>query len=132
MPTLFSKIITGEIPSATLFENDRFFSFLDIRPISRGHALVVPKQEIDYLFDLPDDLLQELLVVARHIARAIEAHVPCERIGLRVAGLEVRHCHLRLVPIRGVGDLNFSLASEADPDDLQALAADIRATLGQG
>jgi histidine triad (HIT) family protein len=126
--TLFSKIINGDIPCAKLYEDDHFFSFLDIRPIKRGHALVVPKLEVDYIFDLPDDLLSRMLVTAKPIARAIEAHVPCERIGLMVAGLEVPHCHLHLVPIRGVGDLNFSLASEAEPDDLQTLAAEIRKT----
>lgn len=129
MPTLFTKIIRGEIPCAKLYEDDRFLSFLDIRPIKAGHALVIPKQEVDYIFDVPDDLLSELLVVAKPIAKAIEAHVPCKRIGLMVAGLEVPHCHLHLVPIDGVGDLNFGLASPADPDELRELASTIRASI---
>jgi len=127
--TLFSKIIAGEIPCAKLYEDDRFFSFLDIRPITQGHALLIPKQEVDYIFDVSDELLSEMLVVAKPIANAIEAHVSCERIGLMVAGLEVPHCHLHLVPIRGVGDLNFSLASQADPAELTELAKKIRAEL---
>ena len=127
--TLFSKIIAGEIPCAKLYEDDRFFSFLDIRPITQGHALLIPKQEVDYIFDVSDELLSEMLVVAKPIANAIEAHVSCERIGLMVAGLEVPHCHLHLVPIRGVGDLNFSLASQADPTELTELAKKIRAEL---
>lgn len=129
MPTLFTKIISGDIPCAKLFENDRFFSFLDIRPMTRGHALLVPKQEVDYVFDVQDDLLQEMLVVAKPIAQAIEKNVSCQRIGLLVAGLEVPHCHIHLVPIQGVGDLNFANASEADPDDLKDLAAKIRADI---
>ena len=127
--TLFSKIIAGDIPCAKLYEDDHFFSFLDIRPIKRGHALVIPKQEIDYIFDVPDELLQQMLVVAKPIAKAIEAHVPCQRIGMMVAGLEVPHCHIHLVPINGVGDLNFSLASQADPAELTELAKKIRAEL---
>ena len=127
--TLFSKIIAGEIPCAKLYEDEHFFSFLDIRPIKRGHALVIPKQEIDYIFDVPDELLQQMLVVAKPIAKAIEAHVPCQRIGMMVAGLEVPHCHIHLIPIDGVGDLNFSLASQADPAELTELAKKIRAEL---
>jgi histidine triad (HIT) family protein len=124
--TLFTKIINGEIPCAKLYEDDRFFAFLDIRPITRGHALVIPKQEIDYIFDVPDDLLGQLLVVAKPIARAIEKVVPCERIGIMVAGLEVPHCHVHLVPMQGIGDLNFAHATPADPGDLTELANRIR------
>ncbi len=129
MPTIFSKIIRGDIPCAKIHEDERFFCFLDIRPIRRGHALLVPKDETDYLFDLSDDLLGAFLPVARPIARAIQAVVPCQRVGLMVAGLEVPHCHLHLVPIDSVGDLDFAKASPADPTDLQALAAAIRAQL---
>lgn len=124
--TLFTKIINGEIPCAKLYEDDRFFAFLDIRPIKRGHALVIPKQEVDYIFDVPDDLLGDLMVVAKPIAKAIEAVVPCERIGIMVAGLEVPHCHVHLIPMTGIGDLNFAHASPADPEELVELAAEIR------
>lgn len=130
MSSLFTKIIAGEIPCAKLYEDDRFFSFLDIRPIRRGHALLVPKREIDYIFDLPADLLRSMLPVAEPIARAIEAQVPCEKVGLMVAGLEVPHCHLHLVPIDSVGDLNFANAREANQRDLQELAGKIRDSLG--
>ncbi|MCC5845345.1 MAG: HIT family protein [Verrucomicrobia bacterium] len=126
MSTIFTKIIRGEIPSAKLFENDRWLAFLDVRPIARGHALLIPKQETDYIFDLEEDLLSDMLPVARPIAKAIEAAVPCQRVGLMVAGLEVPHCHLHLVPIQSVGDLNFANAAPADPQDLQELAAKIR------
>ena len=129
MSTLFTQIIRGDIPCAKLYEDDRYISFLDIRPMRAGHALLVPKPEVDYIFDLPDDLLSDLLTTARPIARAIEAEVPCKRVGLMVAGLEVPHCHLHLVPMDEVGDLNFAHAAPADPEELQALARAIRARL---
>jgi len=131
MSSLFTRIIQGEIPSAKLYEDDRFYAFLDIRPIREGHALLIPKKEIDYIFDLPDDLLGDMLTTARPIARALEQHIPCKKIGLMVAGLEVPHCHLHLVPIDSVGDLNFANAKETDPDALHNLAAKVRKTLGQ-
>ena len=126
MSSIFTRIIRGEIPSATLFEDDDFFAFLDIRPIRAGHALLVPKVETDYLFNLEEKLLSRMLVVAKPIARAIQAVVPCQRIGLMVAGLEVPHCHLHLVPMDGIGDLNFAHARPADAAELQTLAAAIR------
>lgn len=129
MPTIFTKIIQGEIPCAKLYEDDRFFSFLDIRPISPGHALLIPKDETDYIFDLPDDLLADLLKTARPIAKALEQHVPCKKVGLMVAGLEVPHCHLHMVPINDVGDLNFAHARPETPEALQELAAKVRQTL---
>jgi len=90
---------------------------------------VIPKPEVDYIFDLPDDLMNDLLKVSKPIAKAIEAEIPCKRIGLMVAGLEVPHCHLHLVPIDDVGDLNFAKASAAEPADLHSLAVKIRARL---
>ncbi len=126
MSTIFTKIIHGEIPCAKLYEDERYLSFLDIRPIRAGHALIIPKPEVDYIFDLPEDLMNDLLKTAKPIANAIEAEVPCKRIGLMVAGLEVPHCHLHMVPIDDVGDLNFAHASPAEPDDLHSLAARIR------
>ena len=131
MSTIFTKIIQGEIPCAKLYEDDRFLAFLDIRPIRLGHALLIPKQEHNYIFDLPEDLLSDMLPIARPIAKAIEKHVACKRIGLMVAGLEVPHCHLHLVPIDDVGDLNFAKATPASPENLQALAAKVRAELSQ-
>ena len=129
--TIFSKILRGEIPCHKLYEDDLFYAFLDVRPITEGHALLIPKQEIDYIFDLPDELLQKMLLTARPIAKAIEKNIPCQKVGLMVAGLEVRHCHLHLVPINDVGDLNFSNARPADFSDLEMLAAKIRNTISQ-
>ncbi|MFT5121396.1 MAG: histidine triad (HIT) family protein [Kiritimatiellia bacterium] len=127
--TLFTRIINGEIPCHKLYEDEHYFSFLDIRPMKPGHALVIPKVENDYIFDLDDDILAGLLVVARPIARAIEQCVDCSRIGLMVAGLEVPHTHVHLVPISSVGDLNFAHATETPPEELVALAAKIRGVL---
>ena len=106
--TLFSKIVSGEIPSYKIAENDRFFAFLDIFPLRHGHTLVVPKLEVDRFFDVPDDYLAGILLFARPIARAIEQSFDCDRCGLAVIGLEVPHAHLHLVPINRADDLNFT------------------------
>lgn len=106
--TIFSRIISGDIPSYAIAENDRFFAFLDIFPLVEGHVLVVPKLEVDKFFDVPDDYLSEMLLFAKPIARAIERTFPCNRCGLSVVGLEVPHAHLHLVPINGADDLNFT------------------------
>lgn len=129
MSTIFTKIIQGQIPCHKLAENDDFLSFLDVRPIVRGHALVIPKREIDYVFDLDDDLLGRIFVFARPVARALEQVVSCKRIGLMVAGLEVPHAHVHLVPIQDVKDLNFANASAADPEDLAPIAEAVRERL---
>jgi histidine triad (HIT) family protein len=129
MPSIFTRILNGEIPCAKLYEDEFFFAFLDIRPIRPGHTLLVPKPEVDYIFDLPDDLLNRMLTTAKPIAKAIETVVPCARIGLMVAGLEVPHCHLHLVPMDAIGDLNFANASPAEPAELRDLAEKIRALL---
>jgi len=128
--TIFSKILRGEIPCHRLAEDERFLAFLDVRPICHGHALVIPKQEVDYLFDMDDALLGGILLFARPVAKAIEKVVPCERIGLMVAGLEVRHAHIHLVPIRTMGDLSFAHARPADGSVLSELAQKIRAAIG--
>lgn len=106
--TLFSKIISGEIPAYKIAENDQFFAFLDIFPLREGHTLIVPKTEVDKLFDVPDTYLANLLLFAKPIARAIEAAFDCNRCGLAVIGLEVPHAHLHLVPIDQADDLNFT------------------------
>jgi histidine triad (HIT) family protein len=106
--TIFSKIIAGEIPSYKIAENEHFFAFLDIFPLRPGHVLVVPKKEIDNLFDLPDDFLGEMLVFARPIAKAIEKAFRCNRCGISVIGLEVPHAHMHLVPVNSSNDLNFT------------------------
>ena len=106
--TIFSKIIAGEIPSYKIAENEKFYAFLDIFPLVKGHVLVVPKIEIDNLFDMPGDYLGEYLVFAQPIAKAIERSFPCNRCGISVVGLEVPHAHIHLIPINSADDLNFN------------------------
>ncbi|MCA9394270.1 MAG: HIT family protein [Candidatus Omnitrophica bacterium] len=125
MSTLFTKIVNGEIPCHKILEDDRYLAFLDIRPINPGHTLVIPKQETDYIFDLEDDLLKGAIVFAKRVAAMIEKVVTCERIGIMVAGLEVPHAHIHLIPINAVSDLNFAKAKESDPQELATLAARI-------
>ena len=107
MATLFTKIINGEIPSYKIAEDENFYAFLDIFPLAKGHTLVVPKKEVDYLFDLDGKTLGGLHIFAKKIAKAIEKAIPCKRIGTTVIGLEVPHAHLHLIPINGITDMNF-------------------------
>ena len=106
--TIFSKIIAGEIPSYKIAENESFFAFLDIFPLAKGHVLVVPKTETDQFFDLSQQYLQQILLFAQPIAKAIEQAFPCNRCGISVIGLEVPHAHMHLVPINSADDLNFT------------------------
>ncbi|HNP23588.1 MAG TPA: HIT family protein [Panacibacter sp.] len=106
--TIFSKIIAGEIPSYKIAENEKFFAFLDIFPMAKGHVLVIPKIEVDKLFDLPAEYLAAMLLFAKPIAKAIEKVFPCDRCGIEVIGLEVPHAHMHLVPIKSADDLNFT------------------------
>jgi len=108
MSSIFTKIINGEIPCHKIAEDDNFISFLDISPLKKGHALVIPKVEIDYIFDNEDDTLAQLMVFAKKVAQAIEKEVECKRIGLVVVGLEVPHTHMHLVPMDQESDLSFS------------------------
>lgn len=120
--TIFSKIIAGEIPSYKIAEDGLFYAFLDIFPLVKGHTLVVPKMEIDNLFDLPGDVLHEMLVFARPIAKAIERSFPCNRCGISVIGLEVPHAHIHLAPINSADDLNFSRPKlKMGPDELKGV-----------
>ena len=105
--TIFSKIIAGEISSYKISENEKFFAFLDIFPLKEGHTLVVPKTEVDNMFDLPEEYLSEMLVFAKPIAKAIEKSFDCNRCGIEVIGLEVPHAHMHLIPINSANDLNF-------------------------
>ncbi|MBD0351322.1 MAG: HIT family protein [Flavisolibacter sp.] len=105
--TIFSKIIRGEIPGYKIAENEKFFAFLDVFPLREGHTLVVPKIEVDNMFDLPEDYLSDLLVFAKPIAKAIEKAFRCNRCGISVIGLEVPHAHVHLIPINSANDLNF-------------------------
>lgn len=108
MATIFSKIVSGDIPCHKVAEDEHFLAFLDIMPLTRGHVLVIPKNEVDYLFDMEDDILGELLIFAKKVARKMKIVLPCRRIGLTVIGLEVPHAHIHLIPINGVSDMDFS------------------------
>jgi len=108
MASVFSKIVNGEIPSYKICENDKFYSFLDINPMSEGHVLVIPKQEVDYLFDLEDNTLAEMVIYAKKVAQAIKRAIPCERVGMMVVGMEVPHAHIHLIPINKESDMNLS------------------------
>lgn len=123
MASIFTKIVNGEIPSYKIAENDRFYAFLDINPIAKGHTLVIPKCEVDYIFDLADDELADMMVFAKHVAVAVKKAIPCVKVGVAVIGLEVRHAHIHLVPMQKEGDLNFKnpklSLSDAEFRDIQ-------------
>ena len=129
MPTLFTRIVSGEIPCHKICEDDRFLAFLDIRPINPGHTLVIPKKEIDYFFDLDDAMMGGIMVYAKKVATAIKKTVECRRVGVMVAGIEVPHAHVHLVPIQSVGDLNFAKAKPTDNQELAKMAEKIRKNL---
>lgn len=127
MPSIFSRIVAGEISCHKIAEDDRFLAFLDIQPLAKGHTLVIPKMEVDRYFDLPDDLLRDINVFARDVALQIERAIPCERVGVAVIGLEVPHAHVHLIPLNGVADINFERPKlQVTQDDLAATAAHIR------
>lgn len=129
MATLFTRIIKGEIPSVKILEDERYFAFLDIRPINPGHTLIVPKLEVDELFEAPADLLAGILPFAQKVAKAVKQSVPCRRIGVIVAGFEVPHAHLHLIPIQEEGELTFSRARPASMEELAAIGETIRGNL---
>ena len=108
MATVFTKIVEGEIPSYKIYENEKFCAFLDINPLAKGHTLVIPKQEIDYLFDIDDATLSEMILLSKKIAKAIQKFISCKRVGMMVVGLEVPHAHIHLIPIQKEGDMNLS------------------------
>lgn len=108
MATIFSKIVAGEIPSYKVAEDDKFYAFLDINPLVKGHTLVVPKKEVDYIYDLSDEELAAMHVFAKHVALAIQKAFPCRKVGEAVIGLEVPHAHIHLIPIQNESDMRFS------------------------
>jgi len=127
MPSIFTRIISGEIPSYKIYEDESYFAFLDISPLSKGHALVVPKIEIDYIFELDDNNYLGLMKVSKHIALAIQAAVPCKRVGIAVVGLEVPHAHVHLIPLHS-GAINFSDTKLSVPkEEMEQIAEKIRA-----
>lgn len=127
MPSIFTRIVNGEIPCYKIAESDRFLSFLDINPLAKGHALVIPKKETDYLFDMDDEAYSQLFIFAKKVALAIEQVVPCQRIGIAVLGLEVPHAHIHLVPINTVYDIDFKKPKlQFTPEEFLELMEKIR------
>lgn len=127
MATIFTKIVNGEIPAYKIAETEDYLAFLDVRPLKHGHTLVIPKQEIDYIFDVEDDLLGGMMIFAKKVAKAIKATVPCKRIGVAVIGLEVPHAHIHLVPIDVLSDITFGHGTlSVTPAEQAALAEAIR------
>jgi histidine triad (HIT) family protein len=127
MASIFTKIINGEIPAYKLAETENCIAFLDVFPLSKGHTLVVPKKEIDYIFDLDDALLSELNIFSKKVAKAIEKAIKCKRIGTAVIGLEVPHAHLHLVPINSVEDINFSRPKlKLSSEEMELIASEIK------
>jgi len=128
MASIFTKIINGEIPAYKVAEDDRFLAFLDINPLSKGHTLVVPKQETDYLFDLDEDLYADLQRFAHKVAKAIKPAMNCRRVGVAVIGFEVPHAHVHLIPINGMSDMNFSLPKlKLTKEEFEEVTAKIKA-----
>jgi len=127
--TIFSKIINGEILCYKIAEDENYFAFLDIRPLHAGHTLVIPKNEVDYIFDMEDEALKNMIVFAKKIAIAIKKAVPCERIGMTVIGLEVPHAHIHLSPINSVNDMDFRNAKTLSKEEMENIAARIKANL---
>lgn len=129
--TIFSKIIQGQIPSYKIAENEKFFAFLDIFPLQKGHTLIVPKVEVDKIFDVPDAYLNELMQFAKPIAKAIEASFDCNRVSMVTVGLEVPHAHLHLIPINKADDINFANAKmQLTPDEFKEIQTRIIANMG--
>lgn len=130
MASIFSRIVKGEIPCYKVAESDSCFAFLDINPLSKGHTLVIPKKEIDYIFDVEDELYTDLMVFAKRVAKAVEKVVPCERMGVTVIGLEVPHAHVHLIPINALNDMNFAKPKlQFSQEEFAELAASIAAAL---
>lgn len=127
MASIFSKIVAGEIPCYKILEDDKHLAFLDVFPLVKGHVLVIPKQEVDYYFDLDDDAITALNLFAKKVALALKKAVPCLRVGVAVVGLEVPHVHIHLVPLNQMGDINFSNPKQKfSSEEMEAIAANIR------
>mgnify|MGYP001124644557 FL=1 len=130
MSSIFSKIVSGEIPSFKIMEDEHHLAFLDVFPLAKGHVLVIPKQEVDSIFDLSDQAYANLWLFAKTTAKALEIAIPCKRVGIAVIGLEVPHAHIHLLPLQSVEDINFSKPKlTVSTDEMQAIAAKIRVHL---
>lgn len=126
MATIFSKIVRGEIPSYKIAEDEKFYAFLDINPIQKGHTLVIPKIETDYIFDLDDETLGGMMIFAKKVALGIKAKIPCKKVAVIVLGLEVPHAHIHLIPINSEGDINFSKKLQLSPEEFIQIQQSIR------
>ncbi len=130
MSSVFSRIVAGEIPCYKIAENEKFLAFLDVSPLVKGHTLVIPKEEIDYLFDMDDTLLSEMIVFSKKVANAIKISIPCIKVGVSVIGLEVPHAHIHLIPMNSVSEMNFSKSKlSLSSDEMISIAAIIKAKL---
>lgn len=127
MMSIFTKIVNGEIPSYKIAEDDNYFAFLDINPNAKGHTLVIPKMEVDKLFDLDQSMYNGLMEFAYRVAKAIEKAVPCKRVGMSVVGLEVPHVHVHLIPINSMADMQFIKKEKLEPSEFEAIASKISA-----
>ena len=132
MSTIFTRIVKGEIPSYKVAESEDFYAFLDINPLAKGHTLVIPKKEVDYIFDVEDELYKELFLFAKKAGKAIERVIPCKRIGIIVFGLDVPHAHIHLIPINKASDMSFeSPKLSLEKEEFEAIAARIREAFEQ-
>jgi histidine triad (HIT) family protein len=130
MSTIFTKIINGEIPAYKIAEDENYYAFLDINPLAKGHTLVVPKKETDYIFDLDNDTLEGLIAFSKKVAKGIEKVIECKRIGIAVLGLEVPHAHVHLIPINGIYDIEFSKPKlKFSPEEFNKIADEIRRSI---
>ncbi|GAA4437162.1 HIT domain-containing protein [Pontibacter saemangeumensis] len=129
--SLFTKIVKGEIPAYKVAEDDRYLAFLDVFPTTKGHTLVIPKQQVDYIFDLDEEVYIGLMAFARKVALAVEKVVPCKRIGVAVVGLEVPHAHVHLIPLNSMQDMNFANKQKFSKEEFEETAAKIKAAYEQ-
>ncbi len=128
MASIFARIAAGEIPSYKVAADDRFYAFLDINPVAKGHVLVIPRVEVDYIFDLDDDTLAAMHIFAKRVARALKAAIPCRKVGMAVLGLEVPHAHIHLVPMQSEGDMDFRREKlQLTSEEMQQIADNIAA-----
>jgi histidine triad (HIT) family protein len=127
MATLFTRIVNGEIPCHKVAENDKFLAFLDIMPLRKGHVLVIPKVEVDYIFDLEDELLGEMMMFSKQVAAKIKSTFPCKKVGVTVIGLEVPHAHIHLIPINSISDMDFGQQKlQLSQEELSDIAMQLR------
>lgn len=129
MPTIFTKIVKGELPAYKVAETDKFLAFLDVRPNTKGHTLCIPKEEVNKLFDLDEDTYMELMAFSRKVAKGLEKAISCKRVGMAVVGLEVPHVHVHLIPLNSMGDMNFANSVSLKEEEFEQIAADIKSNI---